>query len=65
MFELYKLERRIAEKIGNFAVTPCMGVWIEISKSSKIKNASTCHSLRWNLTQDNKHPVELYLLYLV
>ncbi len=28
--EFNKLERKIAERLGNFAVTPCVGVWIEI-----------------------------------
>ena len=31
MLEFNKLERKIAERLGNFAVTPCVGVWIEIS----------------------------------
>ena len=30
MLEFNKLERKIAERLGNFAVTPCVGVWIEI-----------------------------------
>lgn len=30
MLEFNKLEREIAERLGNFAVTPCVGVWIEI-----------------------------------
>ncbi len=33
MLEFNKLERKIAERLGNFAVTPCVGVWIEISFS--------------------------------
>lgn len=28
--ELNKLEREIADRFSNFAVTPCVGVWIEI-----------------------------------
>ena len=32
MLEFNKLERKIAERLGNFAVTPCVGVWIEILK---------------------------------
>ena len=31
MLEFNKLERKIAERLGNFAVTPCVGVWIEIA----------------------------------
>ena len=30
LLEFNKLERKIAERLGNFAVTPCVGVWIEI-----------------------------------
>ena len=30
LLEFNKLEREIAERLGNFAVTPCVGVWIEI-----------------------------------
>lgn len=30
MLEFNKLERKIAERLGNFAVTPCVGVWIEM-----------------------------------
>lgn len=32
MLEFNKLERKIAERLGNFAVTPCVGVWIEIHR---------------------------------
>ena len=31
LLEFNKLERKIAERLGNFAVTPCVGVWIEIT----------------------------------
>ncbi len=45
MLEFNKLERKIAERLGNFAVTPCVGVWIEISMGQVIPLASTRHSL--------------------
>ena len=35
MLEFNKLEREIAERLGNFAVTPCVGVWIEIVSNRK------------------------------
>ena len=43
MLEFNKLERKIAERLGNFAVTPCVGVWIEISANlrSLLFNAVT------------------------
>ena len=40
MLEFNKLERKIAERLGNFAVTPCVGVWIEIQD---LPYASTSH----------------------
>ncbi len=39
MLEFNKLERKIAERLGNFAVTPCVGVWIEIVL--RVKAAAT------------------------
>ena len=36
--ELNKLEREIADRFSNFAVTPCVGVWIEISYIEAINN---------------------------
>ncbi len=45
MLEFNKLERKIAERLGNFAVTPCVGVWIEIHKKEKVCLQSWGHSL--------------------
>ena len=45
MLEFNKLERKIAERLGNFAVTPCVGVWIEIKFPSTIPSQVNGHSL--------------------
>ena len=45
LLEFNKLERKIAERLGNFAVTPCVGVWIEIFSIFLASLASFCHSL--------------------
>ena len=45
MLEFNKLERKIAERLGNFAVTPCVGVWIEIKiigVAVKLKGVTPC-----------------------
>lgn len=41
MLEFNKLEREIAERLGNFAVTPCVGVWIEIHMNGDMVAASS------------------------
>ena len=45
LLEFNKLERKIAERLGNFAVTPCVGVWIEINVYIDTKNRNKRHSL--------------------
>ncbi len=49
MLEFNKLEREIAERLGNFAVTPCVGVWIEILyellECARINGHSLCGSV--------------------
>ena len=45
MLEFNKLERKIAERLGNFAVTPCVGVWIEIIAKALEQIKMYCHSL--------------------
>ena len=45
MLEFNKLERKIAERLGNFAVTPCVGVWIEIATAFALSALFLCHSL--------------------
>ena len=45
MLEFNKLERKIAERLGNFAVTPCVGVWIEIFAIALVSRKKICHSL--------------------
>lgn len=42
MLEFNKLERKIAERLGNFAVTPCVGVWIEIEKNVRKHCGRNC-----------------------
>lgn len=46
MLEFNKLERKIAERLGNFAVTPCVGVWIEIPRELDTTTLDDGHSLR-------------------
>ncbi len=45
MLEFNKLERKIAERLGNFAVTPCVGVWIEITSLFDYEWEYASHSL--------------------
>ena len=40
------IEQKIRKLLVNIAVTPFVGVWIEIEVALPKKNARTCHSLR-------------------
>ena len=45
LLEFNKLERKIAERLGNFAVTPCVGVWIEMQNELQTVAITLSHSL--------------------
>lgn len=47
--ELNKLECEIADRFSNFAVTPCVGVWIEIQSHCCSLQADFGHSPCGNL----------------